>query len=74
MATHGCYRAGEKLTAGFRLVSDPSLHSPHFSGNQYAPSLLESRKRFMEERSSREYLSDEFGKDSFSAGTLMIYF
>jgi hypothetical protein len=62
------------LTAGFRFVYDPSLHFPRFSGNQYAPSLLERRKRFMEEKSSREYLSDEFGKDSFSAGILMVHF
>jgi hypothetical protein len=41
-----------------------------FSGNQYAPSLLEIRKRFLEEKLSREYLSDEFGKDFFSAGIL----
>jgi hypothetical protein len=28
----------------------------------------------MKEKPSREYLSDEFGKDSFSAGILMVYF
>jgi hypothetical protein len=28
----------------------------------------------MEEKPSREYLSDEFGKDSFSAGMLMMQF
>jgi hypothetical protein len=36
MATHCCDRESEKLASGFRLVSDQSLHSPHFSGNQYA--------------------------------------
>jgi hypothetical protein len=28
----------------------------------------------MEEKPSREYLSDEFGTNSFSAGILMVYF
>jgi hypothetical protein len=36
--------------------------------------LLERRERFIKEKSTREYLSDEFGIDSFSAGTLMTYF
>jgi hypothetical protein len=62
------------LTHGFRPVSGPSLHSPRFSGNQYAPSLLERRERFIKEKPTRGYLSDEFGIDSFSAGILMIYF
>jgi hypothetical protein len=62
------------LAPGFRLVFGPSLHSPRFSGNQYALSLLERRKRFLEERPSREYLSDEFGIESLSAGILMMYF
>jgi hypothetical protein len=62
------------LTYGFRPVSDPSLHSPRFSGNQYAPSLLETRERLIKEKPIREYLSDEFGIDSLSAGILMIYF
>jgi hypothetical protein len=62
------------LTHGFRAVSGPSLHYPHFSGNQYAPSSLERRKRFIKEKPTREYLSDEFGIDSFSAGILMMYF
>jgi hypothetical protein len=52
----------------------PSLHSPPFSGNQYVPRFLERRKIFMEEKSSHEYLSDEFGKDSFNALILMVYF
>jgi hypothetical protein len=56
------------------LVSGPSFHSPRFSGNQDAPSLLERRERFIKEKSTREYLSDEFGTDSFSAGILMMYF
>jgi hypothetical protein len=68
------YRAGEKLAHGFRPVSGPSLHSPRFSGDQYAPSLLERRKRFLKEKPTREYLSDKFGIDSFSAGILMMYF
>jgi hypothetical protein len=51
-----------------------SLHSPRFSGNQYAPSFVEKRKRFMEEKPCREYLSDEFETDFFSAGILMVYF
>jgi hypothetical protein len=62
------------LTHGFHPVSGPSLHSPRFSGNQYAPSLLERRERFIKEKSTREYLSNEFGIDSFSAGILMMYF
>jgi hypothetical protein len=62
------------LTHGFCPVSDPSLHSPRFSENQYAPSLFERRERFIKEKSIREYLSDEFGIDSFSAGILMMYF
>jgi hypothetical protein len=62
------------LTADFRLVFGPSLHSPRFSGNQYAPSLHESRKRLMEENPCREYLSDEFGIDPFNAGILMVHF
>jgi hypothetical protein len=36
--------------------------------------LLERRERFIKEKSPREYLSDEFGIDSFSAGILMMYF
>jgi hypothetical protein len=62
------------LTDGFRPVSSQSLHSPRFSGNQYAPSLLERRERFIKEKPIREYLSDEFGIDSFNAGILMMYF
>jgi hypothetical protein len=62
------------LTHGFRPVSGPSLHSPRFSGNQYAPSLLERRERFIKEKPTHEYLSDEFGRYSFSAGILMMYF
>jgi hypothetical protein len=61
------------LTPGFCPVSGPSLHSPRFSGNQYALSLLERRKRFIKEKLTREYLSDEFGIDSFSAGILMYF-
>jgi hypothetical protein len=61
------------LSHGFRPVSGPALHSPRFSGNQYAPSLLERRERFIKEKSTREYLSDAFGIDSFSAGILMMY-
>jgi hypothetical protein len=56
------------------MVSGPSLHSPRFSGNQYTPSLLERRERLIKEKSIREYLSDEFGIDPFSAGILMMYF
>jgi hypothetical protein len=63
-----------KLSLGFRFVSDPSLHSPRFSGNQYAPSLFERSKRLTEEKLSREDLSYEFGIDYFSAGRLMVYF
>jgi hypothetical protein len=74
LATQCCYRAGEKLTPGFRPVSGPSLHSPRFSGNQYAPSLLERRKKFIKEKPTRECLSDEFGINSFIAGILMMYF
>jgi hypothetical protein len=62
LAAHCCCRACEKSTPGFRLVSDPSLHSPGFSVNQYAPHFLERSKRFLEEKPSCEYLSDEFGK------------
>jgi hypothetical protein len=62
------------LTPGFRFVSDPSLHFPHFSGNQYAPRFLDRRKRVMEEKPSREYLSDKLGNNSFDAGLLTIYF
>jgi hypothetical protein len=62
------------LTHGFRPVSGPSLHSPRFSGNQYVPRLLERRERFIKEKLTREYLSDEFGINSFSAGILMMYF
>jgi hypothetical protein len=62
------------LIHGFRPVSGPSLHSRHFSGNQYAPSLLERRERFIKEKPTHEYLPDEFGIDSFSAGILMMYF
>jgi hypothetical protein len=62
------------LTHGFRPVAGPSLHSPRFSGNQYAPSLLERRERFIMKKPTRECLSDEFGIDSFSAGILMMYF
>jgi hypothetical protein len=36
--------------------------------------LLERRKRFIKEKPTCEYLSDEFGIDSFSAGILMMYF
>jgi hypothetical protein len=66
--------AGEKLTPGFRLVSDPLLHFPCFSGNQDASLFLERRKVFMEEKPSRECLSDEFGKGFFSAAILMVSF
>jgi hypothetical protein len=62
------------LTDGFCPVSGPSLHSPRFAGNQYAPSLLERRESFIKEKPTRIYLSDEFGIDSFSAGILMMYF
>jgi hypothetical protein len=64
------------LIHDFLTVSAPfPVHqSPRFSGNQYAPSLLERRERFLKEKSTREYLSDEFGIDSFSAGILMMYF
>jgi hypothetical protein len=60
------------LIHGFCPVSGPS--PPRFSGNQYAPSLLEIRERFIKEKSTREYLSDKFGIDSFTAGILMMYF
>jgi hypothetical protein len=60
------------LTADFRLVSDPSLYSARFSGNQYTPRFLERGERLMEEKPSREYLSNELGKDSFSDGILMV--
>jgi hypothetical protein len=36
--------------------------------------LLERRERFIKEKPTREYLSDEFGIDSFSAGIFMMYF
>jgi hypothetical protein len=36
--------------------------------------LLERRERFIKEKPTHEYLSDEFGIDSFSAGILMMYF
>jgi hypothetical protein len=36
--------------------------------------LLERRERFIKEKPTREYLSDEFGIDSFSARILMMYF
>jgi hypothetical protein len=36
--------------------------------------LLERRERFIKEKPTREYLSAEFGIDSFSAGILMMYF
>jgi hypothetical protein len=49
------------------------LHSPRFSVNQDAPRFLE-RKRFVVETPSREYLSDEFGKDTLSAEVLKVYF
>jgi hypothetical protein len=62
------------LIHGFRPVSDPSLHSPRCSGNQYAASLLGRRERFIKEKFTREYLLDEFGIDSFRAGILMMYF
>jgi hypothetical protein len=62
------------LTHGFHPVSGPSLHSRRFSGNQHAPSLLERRERFIKEKPTREYLSDELGIDSFNAGILMMYF
>jgi hypothetical protein len=62
------------LTHGFRPVSGPSHHSPRFSRNQYAPNLLERRERFIKEKPTREYLSHEFGIDSFNAGVLMMYF
>jgi hypothetical protein len=62
------------LAHGFRPVSGPSLHSPRFSGNQYAPSLLKRRERFIKEKPTGEYLSDQFGINSFSAGILMMYF
>jgi hypothetical protein len=62
------------LTHGFRPVSGPSLHSPRFSGNQSAPSLLERRERFIKEKPTREHLSYEFGIDSFSVGILMMHF
>jgi hypothetical protein len=62
LATHCCFRPDEKLIPGFCPVSNPSVHSPHFSGNQYAPRFLERRKIFIEEKPSREYLSNEFGK------------
>jgi hypothetical protein len=58
LATQWCYRAGEKLTHGFRPASGPSLHSPRFSGNRYAPSLLERRERFIKEKPTREHLDN----------------
>jgi hypothetical protein len=73
LATHCCYKAGEKLTLGFRLVSGPSLHFPRFSRNQYALNLLDRREKFREQKPSREYLSNEFGTNSFSAEILMVY-
>jgi hypothetical protein len=36
--------------------------------------LLERRERFIKEKATREYLADEFGRDSFSAGILIMYF
>jgi hypothetical protein len=36
--------------------------------------LLERRERFIKEKPTRGYLSDEFGIDSSSAGILMMYF
>jgi hypothetical protein len=54
--------------------SSPSLHSQRLPGNQYAPNLLERREKFIKEKPTREYLSDEFGIDSFSAGILMMHF
>jgi hypothetical protein len=74
LATQCCYRAGENSTPAFRAVSGPSLHSPRFSGNQYAPSFLERRKRFIKAKPTREYLSDEFAINSFSAEIVMMYF
>jgi hypothetical protein len=62
------------LTHRLRPVSGPSLYSPRFSGNQYAPSLLERRERIIKEKPTREYLSDEFGIDPFNAGILTMYF
>jgi hypothetical protein len=62
------------LIYGFRPVSGPSLHSARFSGNQYPPGLLERREIFIKEKPTREYVSDEFGIDSFSAGISMMYF
>jgi hypothetical protein len=37
-------------------------------------SLLERRERFIKEKPTREYLPNEFGRDSFSAGIFMMYF
>jgi hypothetical protein len=36
--------------------------------------LLERRERFIKEKPTREYLSDEFGIDSFSVVILMMHF
>jgi hypothetical protein len=73
VGNHCCSRACEKLTADFRVVSDPSLYSPRFSRNQYTPCFPEKRIKVMEKKPSREYLSDEFGKDSFNVGILIMY-
>jgi hypothetical protein len=61
------------LTPGFRPVSGPSLHSRAFQ--EINMCLVCSReKRFIKEKPTREYWSDEFGIDSFTAGILMMYF
>jgi hypothetical protein len=36
--------------------------------------MLERREKIIKEKPTREYLSDEFGIDSFSVGILMTYF
>jgi hypothetical protein len=66
--------------SGQASVQSPRGCSSHrrrpeiISGNQYAPRLLERREKFIHEKPGREYLSDEFGTDSFGAGILMMYF
>jgi hypothetical protein len=59
---------------GRRVHRFRSITRPQVSVNQHAPSLLETRERFIKEKPTREYLSEEFGIDSFSVGILMMYF
>jgi hypothetical protein len=57
------------------FASFPIYHfTPHAFQDINMPLIFSRENRFMEKQPSCEYLTDEFGKDSFIAGILMMSF